>query len=151
MVEKKTTFYPLISVVSQETPYSIENLSIIFRFFHLPVPLACGRFVVLHDNITVTIHSPGYPWPYRKARSCSWRVCPPQGKKLEFHFTDFDLRTFDKLHIINGKTTILKLLCNLLKLIYNYRLIGRFLPILLTKKMSEQSKVGPVVLLQCFE
>ena len=117
MVENKT-FSALISVVSQETAYSVENLSVIFRFFHLPVPLACGRFVVIHDNITVTINSPGYPWPYRKARSCSWRVCPPQGKKLEFHFNDFDLRTFDKLHIINGKTTILKLLRNALRLIF---------------------------------
>ena len=73
-------------------------------FLLLPVSLACGGFVAVYDNTTLTIESPDYPWPYRKAKSCSWRVCPPQGKKLEFNFTTFDLRTFDKLDIINGKT-----------------------------------------------
>lgn len=62
---------------------------------------ACGGLVAVDENATVTIESPEYPWPYRKAKSCSWRVCPPQGMKLEFNFTTFDLRTFDKLEIIN--------------------------------------------------
>jgi len=62
---------------------------------------ACGRLVAVDENATVTIQSPKYPWPYRKAKSCSWRVCPPQGMRLEFNFTTFDLRTFDKLEIIN--------------------------------------------------
>lgn len=62
---------------------------------------ACGRFVAVYDNITFTIQSSDYPWFYRSAKTCSWRVCPPQGKKLEFKFTTFDLRTYDKLDIIN--------------------------------------------------
>ncbi|XP_068715426.1 uncharacterized protein [Montipora foliosa] len=65
------------------------------------LPSRCGAFVVAYDNITFTLQSENYPWPYRKAKSCSWRVCPPQGKKLQFNFTTFDLRTFDKLEIIN--------------------------------------------------
>lgn len=62
---------------------------------------ACGGFVAVHENETVTIQSSDFPWPYQRAKSCSWRVCPPQGMKLEFNFTTFDLRTFDKLEIIN--------------------------------------------------
>ena len=71
-----------------------------------PVSSTCGAFVAVYDNLTFTIQSPDYPWPYRKAKSCSWRVCPPQGKSLEFNFTTFDLRTFDKLEIINGKSPL---------------------------------------------
>ena len=47
------------------------------------MPTKCGGFVVAHDNLTFSIQSENYPWPYRKAKSCSWRVCPPQGKKLQ--------------------------------------------------------------------
>lgn len=65
------------------------------------LPTKCGGFVVAHDNLTFSIQSENYPWPYRKAKSCSWRVCPPQGKKLQFNFSTFDLRTFDSLEIIN--------------------------------------------------
>lgn len=68
----------------------------------LPVSSECGGLVAVNENATATIESPEYPWPYRKAKSCSWRVCPPQGMRLEFNFTTFDLRTFDKLEIING-------------------------------------------------
>lgn len=74
----------------------------ISSFDLFPVSSACGGVVSVHENKTITIQSPDYPWPYRKAKSCSWRVCPPQGMKLEFNFTTFDLRTFDKLEIING-------------------------------------------------
>ena len=69
----------------------------------LPVSTACGAFVAVYDDATFTIESPEYPWPYRRGKSCSWRLCPPQGKSLEFNFTTFDLRTFDKLEIVNGK------------------------------------------------
>ena len=75
-----------------------------FSLFALfPVSSVCGGLVAVRENSSVTMQSPEYPWPYRKAKSCSWRVCPPQGMKLEFNFTTFDLRTFDKLEIINGK------------------------------------------------
>lgn len=75
----------------------------IYLFLLLLVPTKCGGFVVAHDNLTFSIQSENYPWPYRKAKSCSWRVCPPQGKKLQFNFSTFDLRTFDSLEIINGE------------------------------------------------
>lgn len=75
----------------------------VLSFYLLLVSSSCGGLVAVDENTTTTIQSPEYPWPYRKAKSCSWRVCPPQGMKLEFNFTTFDLRTFDKLEIVNGK------------------------------------------------
>lgn len=65
------------------------------------ISTACGAFVAVYDDATFTIESPEYPWPYRRGKSCSWRLCPPQGKSLEFNFTTFDLRTFDNLEIVN--------------------------------------------------
>lgn len=99
------TMVPVITDLAIKVKFfsaQIVLVNDISSFDLFPVSSACGGLVAVHENKTITIQSPDYPWPYRKAKSCSWRVCPPQGMKLEFNFTTFDLRTFDKLEIING-------------------------------------------------
>ena len=72
-------------------------------FFHVAARVPCGRVIALGENGTTTIQSPAFPDRYPRSKMCSWRVCPPKDKRLEFSFATFDLRQSDKLEIDNGK------------------------------------------------